>query len=393
MNDQEISRLIKQESLRQESVINLIASENYVSDNVHTATGSVFTNKYAEGYLHARYYGGNEFTDQLEELCQKRALDLFGLDPNNWAVNVQALSGSPANLAVLNALVPQNGTIMGLSLSHGGHLTHGHSVSLTGKLWHQIPYFLDKETEMLDYDAIESLTKEYKPNLIIAGYTAYARTIDWARFREIADSVGAYLMADISHISGLISSNLFPSPFPYADVVTTTTHKILRGARGAIIFSRIDDRKLPTRINKSVFPGLQGGPHMNNIAGIAVALKEANTPEYKAYAKQVILNAKCLAGELSRLGWRIISGGTDTHLFLVDTYKNGLGISGKAASEFLEQHGIIVNMNSIPFDTQKPTDPSGIRIGTPAITTQCKTEQDMIEIAKKIDTILKDNLM
>ncbi len=392
MSDKHIEQLITLETERQNSVINLIASENYVSNDVLIANGSIFTNKYAEGYPYKRYYGGNKITDELETLCQKRALVLFKLSPHNWSVNVQAHSGSPANLATLMALVPIGGTIMGLSLSHGGHLTHGHPVSTTGKLWKQISYNVDSNSEMIDYDIIQKIASENKPALIIAGYTAYSRSIDWERFRTIADSVGAYLMADISHISGLIATKLFPDPFPYADVVTTTTHKILRGPRGALIFSKNDSRNIPSLINKLVFPGLQGGPHMNVIAGIAVALEEASTELYKIYAQQVINNAKTLSHRLTELGWRIVSGGTDTHLFLVDTFMNGIGISGKHASEVLEENNIIVNMNSIPNDTRKPTDPSGIRIGTPAMTTKGLKESDMISIADTIDKILRSEV-
>lgn len=389
MKDIEIAELINKENKRQESVINLIASENYVSDDVLEALGSKLNNKYAEGYPSARYYGGNEIVDQVESLTQKRALEAFGLNENEWAVNVQALSGSPANLAVYFALVEKGGKIMGMRLDHGGHLTHGHKVSATGTFYESIQFGVDKETELLNFDEIAKIALDEKPKIIVAGFTAYPRTIDWQKFREIADRVGAYLMVDMSHISGLVAGGVYPSPFPYADVVTTTTHKTLRGPRSALIFAKKDDRKLNEKINKAVFPGLQGGPHINQIAGVAVALKEAHSDEFKKYADQVVKNAKTLADTLTSLGWRIVSGGTDSHLVLVDTWMDGKGISGKEASDRLEREGIIVNKNTIPNDTRSPADPSGIRLGTPAETTRGKTEKDFEEIAKKIDEILR----
>ncbi|HEY4476812.1 MAG TPA: serine hydroxymethyltransferase, partial [Candidatus Paceibacterota bacterium] len=361
MKDKQIERLIAAEKKRQKRVINLIASENYVSPAVLAALGSELTNKYAEGYPSYRYYGGNEISDQIENLCKERALKLFGLKKDEWAGNVQPLSGSPANLAVYLALIPLGGKIMGLSLDHGGHLTHGHKISATGRLFKQIPYGVSRQTGQLDYDEIGVIAKRERPNIIVAGYTAYPRIIDWRRFREIADSVQAFFMVDMSHTAGLVAGGVYPSPFPYADVVTTTTHKTLRGPRSALIFSHLE-AKLPsgslasnaiaTLIDKAVFPGLQGGPHLNQIAAVAVALAEAARPEFKKYAKQVVKNAKVLATELSRLGWRLISGGTDSHLILVDTWMNGKGISGKMASEVLEKAGIIVNKNTIPFDTR-----------------------------------------
>jgi glycine hydroxymethyltransferase len=389
MKDFEIAELIEKENKRQGSVINLIASENYVSDDVLEALGSKLNNKYAEGYPNARYYGGNEIVDQVESLTQKRALETFGLNENDWAVNVQALSGSPANLAVYLALVEKGGKIMGMRLDHGGHLTHGHKVSATGTFYESVQFGVDKETELLNFDEIEKLAIEEKPKIIVAGFTAYPRLIDWKKFREIADKVGAYLMVDMSHISGLVAGGVYDSPFPYADIVTTTTHKTLRGPRSALIFSRKDDRKLNEKINKAVFPGLQGGPHINQIAGVAVALKEASSDEFKKYAEQVVKNAKTLADTLTNLGWRIVSGGTDSHLVLVDTWMDGKGISGKEASDRLEAEGIIVNKNTIPNDTRSPADPSGIRLGTPAETTLGKTEKDFEEIAKRIDEILR----
>jgi glycine hydroxymethyltransferase len=378
---------MKAEVKRQKKVINLIASENYVSKDVLKALGSELTNKYAEGYSATRYYGGNEYVDQLENLCKARALALFGLDPKKWAVNVQALSGSPANLAVLSALVPRDGTIMGMSLDHGGHLTHGHKASLTGKWWKQIAYGVDKETECLDYEALEALAKAERPTMVIAGYTAYPRIVDWKAMRAVADAAGAFLHVDMSHVAGLIAGGAYPSPFAYADTVVTTTHKTLRGPRSALIFSRIDERHLSEKIDKAVFPGLQGGPHMNQIAAVAVALLEATKPAFKTYAKQVVKNAQALAKELQRLGWRLVSGGTDTHLLLLDTVANG--VTGKKASDLLEREGIIVNKNTLPFDTRGPIDPSGIRLGTAAETTRGKKEKDMVAIARKIDRVLR----
>lgn len=389
MKDTQIKKLIEAEKKRQKSVINLIASENYVSDDVLKALGSELTNKYAEGYSALRYYGGNEFVDKIENLCKERALSLFGLSKENWHVNVQPLSGSPANLAVLVALVPQGEKIMGMSLDNGGHLTHGHKVSVTGKFWTQVPFGVDKKTETLNYEELKKIAIEQKPKIIIAGFTAYPRIVDFKKFREIADSCGAYLMVDMSHVAGLIAGGVYPSPFPYADIVTTTVHKTLRGPRSALIFAKKDERTLPKLIDKAVFPGLQGGPHMNQIASVAVALKEASSPAFKKYAKQVVKNAKALSDALQKLGWRMVSGGTDSHLLLVDTWLDGKGISGKEASDKLEKAGIIVNKNTIPFDTRSPVDPSGIRLGTAAETTRGKKEKDMIAIARKIDNILR----
>lgn len=392
MNDKQVQSLIKKEQVRERKVVNLIASENFVSKDVLLALGSVLTNKYAEGYPGKRYYGGNAVIDEIELLAQARALKLFGLSGKHWHVNVQPLSGSPANLAVFTALLPHNGSgkIMGMSLAHGGHLTHGHAVSVTGKFWQQVPYGVSEKTQRLDYDELARIAKKHKPDIIVAGFTAYPRKIDWKKFRYIADTVGATLMVDLSHISGLVAGGMHASPFPYADIVTTTTHKTLRGPRGAMIFAKKDARKLDEKIDKAIFPGLQGGPHENAIAAIAVALREAADAKFKTYTKQVVKNAQALAIELARLDWRIISGGTDNHLLLVDTWKNG--ISGKEASEKLEAAGIIVNMNTIPFDTRKPMDPSGIRVGTAAETTRGKKEKDMTLLAKKIDKVLRSKV-
>lgn len=420
MKDTQIKKLIDSEKKRQKKVINLIASENYASKDVLQALGSELNNKYSEGYPGRRYYGGNEIIDKVENLCIQRALDLFKLNSSstqpykrgfargnsleaNWHVNVQALSGSPANLAVYTALVPQGGKIMGMSLAHGGHLTHGHKVSATGKFWQQIPYGLDQKTELVNYEEMKNIAMKEKPVIIVAGYTAYPRVIDWKKIREIADAVeypdgrkGALMMVDMSHFAGLVAGGVYPSPFEYADIVTSTTHKTLRGPRSALIFVRKDNRELDKKIDKAVFPGLQGGPHQNQIAGVAVALKEANTPAFKKYARQVVKNASAMAKELMNLGWRVVSGGTDTHLVLLDTWNNGQknekgagGISGKDASLKLEKNGIIVNMNAIPFDTRPPMDPSGIRLGSSAETTRGKKEKDFQKIARDIDKILR----
>lgn len=396
--DIQIKKLIESEKKRQKSVINLIASENYVSKDVLAALGSELTNKYAEGYSKLRYYGGNEFVDKIENLAKERAIKLFELT-SKWSVNVQPLSGSPANLAVYLALVPKGGKVMGMSLDHGGHLTHGHKVSATGKFWEQVPYGVNKDTEQIDYEEVRKIAEREKPSIIVAGFTAYPRIVDFKKFREIADKVGAILMVDMSHFAGLVAGKAYPSPFACAHVVTTTVHKTLRGPRSAMIFSRNDvtvkntkgeDKNISELIDKAVFPGLQGGPHLNQIAAVAVALKEAKTPAFQKYAKQVIKNAKTLSDELKKLGWRVVSGGTDSHLILVDTWMGGKGISGKEASDRLEKAGIIVNKNTIPNETRSPVDPSGIRLGSAAETTRGKKEKDFVNIARKIDKILRD---
>ncbi len=389
MKDTQIKKLMDVEKNRQKKVINLIASENYVSKDVLEALGSELTNKYAEGYAGARYYGGNEVVDKIEVIAKERALKLFGLASSKWHVNVQPLSGSPANLAVYVGLVPLGGKIMGMSLQDGGHLTHGHKVSMTGKSWIQVPFGVRGDTEVIDYDELKKLAQKEKPQIIVAGFTAYPRKVDFKKFREIADSCGALLMVDMSHFAGLVAGKEYPSPFQYADVVTTTVHKTLRGPRSAMIFAKIDERELGKKIDKAVFPGLQGGPHLNQIAAVAVALKEASSPAFKKYAKQVVKNANALATELKKLGWKIISGGTDSHLVLMDTWMNGAGLPGKEASDRLEKNGIIVNKNTIPGETRSPMDPSGIRLGSAAETTRGKKEKDFVNIARKIDTILK----
>ena len=397
MMDKEIGKLIEEEKKRQKSVVNLIASENYVSQDVLKALGSELTNKYGEGYPGRRYYRGVAVVDKVELLAQKRALKLFGLKEDDWAVNVQPLSGSPANFAVYAALVPLGGKIMGMALSHGGHLTHGQKVSMTGKFWNSVLYEVDKHTEQIDYDKLKSMAIAEKPNIIVAGFTAYAHIVDFKKFRKMADAVvypelgrkGAYLMVDMSHFAGLVAGKVYPSPFLYADIVTTTTHKTLRGPRSAIIFSKRDGRELFKKIDKTILPGLQGGPHFNQIAAVAVALKEAASPAFRKYTRQVVKNTKALSNELARLGWRIIEGGTETHLLRMDVWREGKGIGGREAADKLEAAGIIVNENTIPFDTRSPMDPSGLRLGTAAETTRGKKEKDMKAIARKIDTILR----
>ncbi|MFZ2072476.1 MAG: serine hydroxymethyltransferase [Minisyncoccia bacterium] len=396
MKDKQIEKLIKLEDKRQKSVINLIASENYVSKDVLQALGSILTNKYAEGYPGKRYYGGNIIIDKVENLCIERVLKLFKLKSEDWHVNVQLLSGSPANFALYSALVPIGGKIMGMKLTSGGHLTHGHPLSMTGKLWKPIQFELDSNTEVIDYEKLKQIAITEKPEIIVCGFTAYPRFVDFKKFREIADAVvypdgrkGAILHVDMSHFAGLIAGGAYPSPFQYADTVMTTTHKSLRGPRQAILFVRKDERGFDKKLDKMVIPGLFGGPHENNIAGVAIALKEAMTPAFKKYAKQVVKNAKTLANELQKLGWHIISGGTDSHLILMDTFMNGKGVSGKEASEKLEKAGIIVNMNTIPGDTRSVMDPSGVRLGTCAETTRGRKEKDMIKIAQKINLILR----
>lgn len=380
IQDKEILELINAEKKRQKEGIELIASENYVSESVLECMGSILTNKYSEGYSGKRYYKGNEYVDCVEEEAINRAKKLFHAEH----VNIQPYSGSPANLAVHFALLDTGDKTMGMALDAGGHLTHGFKVSITGKYYNSLSYGVD-ENGYIDYEEVRRLAKEHMPKLIWAGFSAYSRTIDWQKFRDIADEVGAYLAADIAHVAGLVVTGIYPSPVGIADVVTTTTHKTLRGPRGAIIMCR---KELAEKIDKAVFPGLQGGPHNHTTAAIAVALKEASTPEFKEYAKQVVKNSKALAEELIKRNYKIISDGTDNHLFLVDIVAS-VGISGEEASILLEQSNITVNKNTIPNDTRKPWDPSGIRIGTPAITTRGMKEKDMIRIAEFIDEILR----
>lgn len=375
-----ISELAAEESRRQNSIINLIASENFVSDEVKAVLGSDLTNKYAEGQPGWRYYGGVEIVDKIENRVKELAQEVFNTD---YHINVQPYSGSIANLAVYFGFLQPHDPIMGLELSHGGHLTHGHPVTISGKLYDRYAYFVNEKTGLLDYDQLESEASEVRPKLIISGASAYSREIDFKRISEIAHTVGALHLADISHISGLIATELHQSPFGHADFVMTTTHKILRGPRGAILFCKPEHAK---RIDKAVFPGLQGGPHMNTIAAIGVALEEALTPEYKDYCKNVVANAQILAQHLSERGLSLLTGGTDNHLLLIDL--RPLKISGTEAQQRLEKNGIIVNKNSIPYDDAPPQNPNGIRIGTCAITTKGITNQELEKLAEKIVSIL-----
>ncbi len=378
--DDAIFKLLNEEFERQRDGLELIASENFTSKAVMEATGSYLTNKYAEGYPGKRYYGGCEVVDQVEQLAINRAKELFGCA---WA-NVQPHSGSSANQVIFHALIEPGDTIMGLDLSHGGHLTHGSPVNLSGILYNVVSYGVDKENELIDYDAALALAKEHKPKLIICGATAYSRTIDFAKFREIADEVGAYLLADVSHISGLIAAGVHPSPFPHAHVVMTTTHKSLRGPRSGIILS--DDLDIGKKIDKMIFPGAQGGPLEHVIAAKAVAFFECLQPEFKDYAVQIVKNAKALATALEERGYRIVSGGTDNHNFLVDLTPKD--ITGKKAQAVLDEAGITVNKNTIPFETRSPFVTSGIRVGLPAITTRGFTEDEMPQIAELMDRAL-----
>jgi glycine hydroxymethyltransferase len=379
--DQKIYSLILKELCRQRESIRLIPSENYVSKAVLEATGSILTNKYSEGYPKKRYYEGQEFIDQIEEEACRRACALFGSDH----ANVQPYSGSPANLEVYFALLKPGEKIMGMSLPHGGHLTHGWKVSATSKFFTSAQYTLNPKTKLLDYDEILKLAKKEKPKIIVAGATAYPRQIDFTKFREIADEVGAYFLADIAHIAGLIVAGFHQSPIPLADVVTTTTHKTLRGPRGAMILCK---EKYATKIDRAVFPGLQGGPHNNTTAAIAVALSEASQPDFKKYVGQIIKNAKVLAEELLRYGFDLVTGGTDNHLILVDMTNKGL--SGKQASKALASANIECNCNTVPYDTRPPFDPSGIRLGTPAVTSRGMKEKEMKMIAFWINKVIEN---
>jgi len=380
--DQKIADLIKKEEKRQKEDINLIPSENYSSKAVREALGSVFTNKYSEGYPGKRYYAGNQFVDEIESLAIERAKKLFGVN----FVNVQALSGSPANLAAYLSLVEPGDTIMGMALSSGGHLTHGAPVSFTGKLFNSVSYTVDPKSELIDFDELGKLAKKHKPKIIICGFTAYPRIVHWKEFRKVADSVGAHLMADIAHIAGLVVAGVHPSPVGIADVVTTTTHKTLRGPRGALIMT--NNEELAQKIDKTVFPGLQGGPHDNNTAAIAVALKEASTASFKRYGQQIVKNAEALAQSLLKGGLRLVSGGTETHLALVDFGETGP--TGKEVQEALNQCGIVVNKNTVPRETRKPFVTSGIRLGTPAVTTRGMKEKEAEKIGNLIAEIVKN---
>jgi glycine hydroxymethyltransferase len=378
--DPEIFEAIFNELQRQRNGLELIASENFTSDAVMEAMGNVMTNKYAEGYPGARYYGGCEFVDVAERLAIERAKQLFGAEH----VNVQPHSGVQANMAVYFAVLNPGDTILSMQLSHGGHLSHGHKVSFSGKLYNVVHYTVHPETERIDFDLVRKLALEHKPKLILAGYSAYPRIIEWDKFREIADEVGAYFMADIAHIAGLVAAGIHPSPIPYAHFVTTTTHKTLRGPRGGMIMCKAEFAK---DIDKAVFPGAQGGPLMHVIAAKAVALKEALTPEFKQYQEQIVKNAKKLAETLISEGLRLVTGGTDNHLMLVDL--RPFKITGNIAEKALEKAGITVNKNTIPFDPEKPTVTSGIRIGTPAVTTRGMKEDEMVKIGKLISKVLR----
>jgi len=386
-DDPKIYKIVKEEEKRQKEGIELIASENYVSPAVLETMGTVLTNKYSEGYPGKRYYGGNQVIDQAEGLAIERAKKLFGAEH----VNVQPLSGSPANLAVYMALLKPGDKVLGLSLDQGGHLSHGHPLNFSGLLYQIIPYFLDKKTERIDMDEVERIAMKEKPKMILAGFSAYSRNLDWKRFKKIADKVGAFTFADIAHIAGLIAGGQLESPVPYFDVVSTTTHKTLRGPRGAMILCKADFSKA---IDRSVFPGVQGGPHDHINAAKAVAFGEALKPSFKKYSEQVIKNAKALASELTQKGYRIISGGTDNHLMLVDAF-GSKQITGKEAEHVLELVNISINKNMVPYDPRKPMDPSGIRLGTPAITTRGMKERHMKVVARLIDDALmnKDNAL
>lgn len=379
--DPRIYEIIKREAQRQKEGIELIASENYVSVPVLEAMGSILTNKYSEGYPGKRYYGGNEVIDEAENLAIDRAKELFDAEH----VNVQPLSGSPANLAVYMALLQPGDKVLGFSLDQGGHLSHGHPLNFSGKLYNIVPFFTKKETEIIDMDEVEEIALREKPKMILAGFSAYSRSFDWKRFKEIADKIGAFTFADIAHVAGLIAGKQLESPIPYFDVVTTTTHKTLRGPRGAIILCK---EKFAKDIDRAVFPGVQGGPHDHINAAKAVAFAEALKPDFVDYSAKVIKNAQALAKSLQDKGYRIVSGGTDNHLMLVDLF-GSKGITGKEGEKCLEYVGISINKNMIPFDPRKPMDPSGIRLGTPAVTTRGMNESNMETIAGFMDEALQ----
>jgi glycine hydroxymethyltransferase len=377
--DPEIAEAIEQEKCRENSKLEMIASENFVSRAVLEAQGSVLTNKYAEGYPGKRYYGGCEFVDVAERLAIERAKTLFGAEH----ANVQPHSGSSANMAVYFAAMQPGDTYLGMNLSHGGHLTHGSPVNFSGRLYNIVPYGVDPETEQIDYDALLRIAQEHKPKLIVAGASAYPRIIDFKRLREIADATGALLMVDMAHIAGLVATGEHPSPVPYADFVTTTTHKTLRGPRSGMILCKAEHA---TIIDKTVFPGMQGGPLMHVVAAKAICLKEAMSSEFKSYQHQIKLNAAALAETLMQKGIRLVSGGTDNHLMIADV--TGLGLTGKVAQNLLDEAGITVSKSTIPFDKEKPYICSGIRIGTPALTTRGMAEKEMQEIGVLIHTVL-----
>jgi len=381
--DQELWQAIKQEEKRQEEHIELIASENYTSPRVMQAQGTVLTNKYAEGYPHKRYYGGCENVDVAEELAINRAKELFGAD----YANVQPHSGSQANAAVYFALLQAGDTVLGMSLAHGGHLTHGAKVSFSGKLFNSVQYGVNPETGLIDYQQVENLAVEHKPKMIIAGFSAYSRVVDWQRFREIADKVGAYLMVDMAHVAGLIAAGEYPNPVSIADVTTTTTHKTLRGPRGGLILAK-SNPEIEKKLNSLVFPGTQGGPLMHVIAGKAVSFKEALEPEFKTYQAQVIKNARAMASKIQERGYKVLSNGTDNHLILMDLRDKN--ITGKDAEAAMHRANITANKNAVPDDPQSPFVTSGIRIGTPAATTRGFKEAEMTQVAEWMCDILDD---
>jgi glycine hydroxymethyltransferase len=379
--DPQIAAAIDNETRRQHEGLELIASENFVSEAVLEAAGSVFTNKYAEGYPGKRYYGGCEFSDVVENLARDRAKELFGAEH----ANVQPHAGSQANMEAYAAVLQPGDTILGLNLAHGGHLTHGHHLNFSGKTYKIVPYGVTQETETIDYDALQKLAEQERPKLIIGGGSAYPRTIDFARMRQIADKVGALFLVDMAHFAGLVAGGAHPSPVPHAHIVTSTTHKTLRGPRAGMILSKAE---FAAAIDKVVFPGMQGGPLMHIIAAKAICFQEAMQPEFRVYAKQVVANAKVLAQTLADQGFRIISGGTDTHLMLVDVFSKGM--LGSEAEKALGEAGITVNKNAIPFDTNPPMKPSGIRIGTPALTTRGMQETEMRQVGRWIaDALLR----
>lgn len=381
--DSEIYLLIEKERIRQSEHLELIASENYTYDEVMEACGSILTNKYAEGYPSKRYYGGCEYIDKIEELARERLKKLF----NVQYVNVQPHSGSQANMACYKALLNKGDKVLGMALDHGGHLTHGHPLSFSGQDYEFHSYYVNKETERIDYEELEKIATSLKPKLIVAGASAYPREIDFKKFRKIADKVGAYLMVDMAHIAGLVAASLHMSPIPYADVVTSTTHKTLRGPRGGIIMTNSEE--ISERIDKAVFPGIQGGPLMHIIAGKAVSFKKALEPSFTTYQIQVIKNARVLADELNKRGFRLVSGGTDNHLILVDT-KSSVNLTGKESEIILGNVNITCNKNTIPNDDEKPFVTSGIRLGTPAITSRGMKEKEMVLIASYIEDVLKN---
>jgi glycine hydroxymethyltransferase len=381
--DDELFQAMEEERRRQEDHIELIASENYTSPRVMEAQGSQLTNKYAEGYPGKRYYGGCEFVDKAEQLAINRAKELFGAD----YANVQPHSGSQANMAVFMALIQPGDTILGLALSDGGHLTHGAKPNFSGKIYNAIQYHLDPKTGLVDYDEVRRLALEHRPKMIVAGFSAYSRVMDWARFREIADEVGAYLFVDIAHVAGLIAAGLYPNPMPYADVVTSTTHKSLRGPRGGLILCK-SNPDLEKKLDSNIFPGIQGGPLMHVIAAKAVAFKEAMQPEFRTYQQQVIKNAKAMAEVFMNRGFDVVSGGTDNHLMLVSLIPKG--ITGKAADAALGKAHITVNKNAVPNDPESPFVTSGIRVGTPAPTSRGFKEPQMIEIANLMCDVMEN---